>query len=145
MKKKMKPVICYYCKEEGHNSRTCKTKVSFLLLLSHFLLDFSHLMDNDIYGQFQKVDMETKKKEKEAHLIEEATKKGNVKWKGPATHVSATHGGVMKPFKAPTKVGPLGVHNESFVGKEGQLLTSATKLNGARCKKQKVAGKKLDA
>lgn len=92
--------------------------------------------------------METKKKEKEAHIIEEAlTKKGKGKGKGPATdatNVSTTHGGIMKPFKAPTKVGPLGVHSESYVGKEGQLITSTTKLNEARYKKQKLLGKKKD-
>lgn len=48
----------------------------------------------------------------------------------------------MNPFKAPTKVGLLGVEAESYAGHGGQLLTSLPKLNQARFKKHKFIGQK---
>lgn len=45
-----------------------------------------------------------------------------------------THGGIIKPFKPPAKIGPLGVEYEAFVGEKEQQYTSLRKLEVARRK-----------
>lgn len=84
------------------------------------------------------VDLETKKKEADVRKEQQESNKGNATTAhATASNLNASHGGTIRHFKPPAKVGPIGVQAEAFEGPSGQAFTSVKNSEAARMKRMK--------